>query len=224
MAAAARRESQLPSHQRAEPGSCHLVAANLPTSAVDKSDNALEIATEWIGSFNQAIANQNYAVIFNLFMEDSYWRDHLCLTWDFHTFKSSKRIAEFLKDAPKGCRIKAVSLDESTALRSPVAVGFDLDGNTGVQTFLQVENDIGTGVGLLRLVKQGTSWKALILYTCLRELRGYEEKRGKLRPLGLEHVGQPKLQNWHERRAAHEKYEATQPAVIIVGKQADKMM
>jgi len=100
------------SAQRCEPGSFPLRLANLP--AVDESslggiDPHKEV-TKWVANFNEAVKTN--PGIADLFLTESYWRDHLCLTWEFHTLHGPEKIVALLEEA-KECRIKEMTIDTS---------------------------------------------------------------------------------------------------------------
>jgi hypothetical protein len=74
----------IPSAERVEPGSFALHTANLPSLPKPESIDAKSVATAWVESFNKTISNPDLAGISKLFLAESYWRDHLCLSWDLH--------------------------------------------------------------------------------------------------------------------------------------------
>lgn len=209
----------VPSYNRVEPGSVNLPIADLsdvPTSEPVEIESA---AAEWTDAFNKVIQSGNYSELSDLFLEESYWRDHLGLAWDFHTLKGSKKIIEFLKDSKKGCRLKSIAIDKSSPFRAPHVSGFDGAGKIkGVETFLTTETDVGSGAGVVRLVQHGSKWKAFTLFTSIRELKGHGEAVASRRPQGVDHGGKPGRKNWQQRREAEANYENSEPAVLILGK------
>lgn len=141
------------------------------------------VAKAWIENFNASIQNGNIA---ENFLEESYWRDHLCLSWDFHCLQGSEKIKSFMKKS--GIRIKSLAIDTSSELRSPIASPLD-EGVIPVQTFLTVETDVGYGTGVVRLLQdQAGEWKAFTLYTCLTQLNGHGDLTGPRRPNGSCHI------------------------------------
>ncbi|PMD13504.1 dimethylaniline monooxygenase (N-oxide forming) [Hyaloscypha hepaticicola] len=205
----------IPSYQRVEPGSVNIPVEDLTkiqTAKPTDIDNATE---EWVSSFNKAIQSSDLAGLTDLFLPNAFWRDHLCLTWDFHTIKGTDKIHEFLK---QGCRLKNIAVDRSSDFRKPVVTGFDGQGKVqGVQTFLTTESDVGRGMGVARLVETEGKLKAFTLFTSMRELKGHEEATFGRRPEGVSHGEQPGRKNWQERRIADENYEDSEPAVLILG-------
>lgn len=216
--AAAPQSVVVPSCNRVEPGSVNLPIADLSAVPTSEPVDVESAATEWTNSFNKAIQSESYSGLSDLFLEESYWRDHLGLAWDFHTLKGPKTIIAFLKNSEKGCRLKSIAIDKSSPFRAPHVSGFDGAGKIkGVETFLITETDVGGGMGLARLVRQGGKWKAFTLFTSMRELKGHEESVASRRPQGVDHGGKPGRKNWLERRVADTNYESVEPAVLILG-------
>lgn len=89
--------------------------------------------------------------------------------------------------------------------------------------FLEIETDVGTGKGLVRLLHEVESqkWKAFTLYTALYELRGHAETVRHRRHSGFIYrfPGAPtEFHNWREMRIAQENFKASlEPTVLIIG-------
>lgn len=115
----------VPSYNRVEPGSVNLAIPDLSSIQVVKPENFEQASEEWVDSFNKAISSSNFKAFDDLFLPQAYWRDHFCLSWDFHTFQGPAKMREFLS---AGCRLKSVAIDRSTAFRSPTITGFDGQG------------------------------------------------------------------------------------------------
>lgn len=212
----------VPSSERVEPGSFPLRPATLPIESPPPTD-ANSIAESWAGSFNKVLRTLQLASISDLFLPESYWRDQLCLAWDFHCLQGPEKIISLLRKSENGCRLKSVSLDKSTAFRSPTALSFGSDGKVHiVQAFLTLETDVGHGRGIVRLVHDSGSWKAFTLYTFLEGLKGFEETVGRRRPNGVEHGEHVSRKNWLDRRKAEENFEdGEEPTVLILGERTN---
>lgn len=177
------------SHNRIEPGSFPLPIQPLPTSNNTKSENPKATVETWVTSFNTSLGNNDIEGLTNHFLaSDSYWRDQLCLSWDFHTLQGREKISSFLEGG-KGkegkVRITKVEIDESSAIHQ--ARNGSIGPLSTVASFLKVETDVGNGGGVVNLVfdEARKEWKAFTLFTFLKELRGYEEKTGERRAYGL---------------------------------------
>ncbi len=211
---------QIPSYNRVEPGSSHLVAAAYPKSDAPPKADVHNIATEWVDSLNKALRSQDYEAINRLFLSESCWRDQLGLSWDYHTFNGPEKIISFLKSSPHGSRIKSIQVDDSSTLHSPNISAADFNGKVnGVMSFLTIETDVGRGPGIVRLMQdKDGKWKAFTLFTAMHELKGHEETVRGNRPHGVVHGGNPGRKNWQERRTATENFEGgAEPTVLILG-------
>ena len=206
---------QVPSSDRVEPGSFPLQLATLPSSSPAPRD-ASSVAESWVASFNKVLGRPELANISEVFLPESYWRDQLCLSWDFHCLQGPGKIASLINNSKDGCRISSVSLDKSTELRSPVVS--TLGEAPVIQTFLTIETDVGYGKGVVKLANDSGTWKAFTLFTFLERLRGHEEVTGKKRPNGVEHGEHTSRKNWLDRRNAEEEFEGgEEPSVLIIG-------
>lgn len=116
-----------------------------------------------------------------------------------------------------------MSVDGSDSDKKPKVVPIDHNGNVyGIQVFIEIETDVGTGKGLVRLLHEVESQKkAFTLYTALYELRGHAETVKHRRhpgfvykPPGVSTV----FHNWRETRIAQENFHASlEPTVLIIG-------
>ena len=208
---------EVPSSDRVEPGSFTLRLATLPPVSQRPSDPN-SAAESWVASFNKVLGNPEPESVFEVFLLESYWRDQLCLSWDFHCLQGPENIAPLLRQSNGGSRLRSVSLDKSTAIRSPQATSFGGDIHA-VQAFLTVETDVGHGRGVVKLVRDDSGWKAYTLFTFLEELNGYKEVTGRKRPNGVAHGEQISRKNWLDRRNAEQDFEGDEePTVLVVGK------
>ncbi|KAL2757249.1 hypothetical protein ACRALDRAFT_1054600 [Sodiomyces alcalophilus JCM 7366] len=209
------------------PGSVNIPLAELPVSSSAKvnGDGAdpNQVANTIVESINRALSEAKYNDLSELFAEDSYWRDHLVLTWNFRTIHRRKHIRTFLEDCANttegGFRLKRVAVDRSNSVREPKMSVVDFSGTAPcLVVFLSLDTSLGTGEGVIRLVSHGGSWKIYTLYTSLRELRGHEEAIFGRRAKGVDHGDKPGRKNWIECRQEESQWEnGKQPAVIILG-------
>ncbi|KAH7232053.1 hypothetical protein FSOLCH5_008726 [Fusarium solani] len=220
MAAAA---IDVPSYMRTVPGSINIPVAKFPApSKTPASSDPQEVAAALVENINQAVQKHDYPALARLFTDDGYWRDHLALSWVFRTVQGPSAILDFLKSAAgskDGFRLKSISIDNNSAVRSPKTIPIDGPATVfGVQFFFTIETALGTGQGLARAVEHNGEWKIFTLYTRLQEFKGYEESINEHRPKGVEHGGKPGRKNWAQRRAAAANFEdGSEPAVLIIG-------
>jgi hypothetical protein len=73
-----------PSACRLEPGSHSLVAATLPVAKVDAEVDPAAVVREWLGRFQDVLDGGGFEKgLAGLFLREAYWRDQLCLSWDY---------------------------------------------------------------------------------------------------------------------------------------------
>jgi hypothetical protein len=84
MATAAVAVPVIPSASRVEPGSHSLLAATLPVADVEKDIDANKVVAEWLGRFQDVLASGDFQNgLPKLFLKEAYWRDQLCLSWNY---------------------------------------------------------------------------------------------------------------------------------------------
>jgi hypothetical protein len=214
-----------PSSERVVPGSTNLPPAPWPATAVSTTVDTDAIAQRTIAAFNDALTKKDYDAVATLFFPDNdasgataFWRDHLALSWELRTLKGREKIKEFLAASQAG--VVKLEVDDSSAMRRPQVANFRPKGDVkGVQFFVRFESAVGVGRGLVRLVEvEGGEWKIWTLFTTLEELKGFEERKGARREVGVQHGGLIGRRNWAERRRDEGEFEGTEPQVLIIGR------
>ncbi|KAI0155458.1 dimethylaniline monooxygenase (N-oxide forming) [Pestalotiopsis sp. NC0098] len=200
------------SDERLEPGSINILPAKYPGSIATGDSSPHDAATIIIDEFNKTLAAKDYSSLSNLFTDQSYWRDHLCLTWDLRTLHGPVKILDVIQNE---CRVTEVSLDSALPHTVPQTSPIDVAGkfNT-IHFFILISTTIGKGRGFVRLTQLNGEWKILTLFTTLKSLYDVDEPRGSHRPYGKER-GTSK--NWLEKRNAEKNFEDDEPAVLIIG-------
>ncbi|KAK5072723.1 hypothetical protein LTR64_004804 [Lithohypha guttulata] len=208
----------VPHFNRSEPGSVNLALATFPKATKEKPEDVDNIAQTLIDKFNAALSSQDTQAILDLFLEDCYWRDHLGLSWNFHTLKGKEKMSDFLGAETKG--LKKLTINRSTAFRAPHYGALDGAGNiNGVEFFVDFEAEKGIGNGLCRILEETAGmWKIFSLFTTLKELKDIKETTYHNRPEGVAHGENKNRENWLDRRNKDLNYEnGKEPAVLIVG-------
>ncbi|KAF2204248.1 FAD/NAD(P)-binding domain-containing protein [Delitschia confertaspora ATCC 74209] len=181
-------------------------SATYPDTDPTPPSDASTIAHEWVTSFNQQVLSApNYACVSHLFFDESYWRDHLCLSWDFHTFHGVQNITSMLEHSlnAKACMLISIAIDGTAPSREPKLAKLDSNGEIlCIQAMLDLKTKVGGGRGVVRLLKDSKDslWKAYTLYTSLQSLDGHAESTKFNRPSGVE-----------------KRKEGSEPAVLIIG-------
>ena len=175
-------------------------------------------ATKWTDSFRTLIQTFNKDNLADCFLEESYWRDQLCLSWDLRTLHGKDKYFSVVSEAGS-FRIKSIALDTSSEIRLPAVTALIPGGEIDIVTaFLKVETIFGTGVGLVRLVPDNNKWKAFTLFTSLRELHGHPERTGAARPYSLQGEFNGDGRSWQEQRLkADELATEKHLPVLIIG-------
>lgn len=202
-------------------------SVNLPLAKYPAAATALDpqkTAEAVLESINSALSKKDYAGLSKLFLDDGYWRDHLALTWEFHTKQGPAAIESLLQEASKsrdGFRVTKLTLDDDSKTRKPTHVKIDGNGTVDVvQFYFTWEGAVGTGEGIVRVGSDGGSgWKIYTLYTLLKELKGFEEPLYGRRPQGVSHGQHPGRKNWKERREDEVNFanDDDQPVVMVIG-------
>jgi thioredoxin reductase len=208
-------DASIPSSERPEYGSVNVPLGEYPETSKNESVDASTVADEIVAKLNHALLKKDHTAIANLFLQDkSYWRDHLALTWDFHTAKGSDNIKKLLENAK--VQLTKIGLDKSSPFRAPKFGPIDAWGDVkGISFFIKFETDIGRGEGVVNVAEKDGQWKLFTVYTALQELKSYEEPIGHRRTRGVKHGGDPLRKNWKERRDAEK--EEIDPKVLIIG-------
>ncbi|KAF8629326.1 hypothetical protein AX15_003509 [Amanita polypyramis BW_CC] len=180
--------------------------ANLNATVPDDID-ASKVASEWLNVLSAAIESNNAEKAASLFVEDSWWRDMLALTWDFRTFRGTSAIKAFLQDRISSARPRAFKLRQDfLGLQRPYE---DL---AWINAFFDFETETGIGFGIFRLVPTANGdWKAHTVFTNLEDLKGFPEKIGALRN------PEPNHGPWEEDRNREREFEKSDPVVLIIG-------
>lgn len=186
-----------------------------PKDTTTTSVDADEIATKVIGTLKLALDRGDNAAVARLFIDNGYWRDHLCLTWDLRTMKGTSKIQEFLDN---GHHLQNIDVDRSSPDRSPKLTALDPNETVmGVQFFTKVTTQHGSGRGLINIVDDSGDWKIFTCFTTLTELTGFEEAIGRNRPKGVQHGAMPSRKNWLDRRKDELDFQDHDPEVLIIG-------
>ena len=165
---------------------------------------ATQWVKDWLAKFDAALTRADIGAALALFADESYWRDLVAFTWNIKTLEGKKAIAAMLDANLTRVQPGSWLIDGEASVA---------DGVTDV--WLTFETAIARGRGRLRL-KDGKCWTLL---TAMRELKGFEEKRGETRELGTEHGVVKDRRSWIERKAQEEAALGTsvQPYCLIVG-------
>ena len=206
---------QLQSRERVEPGSHDIALGEFPSTCSTIPENPDSIASEAVEQLNRSLSAKDNAGVASLFIENSYWRDHLCHSWDFHTIKGNQAISVFTTGPTVPSKIE---IDRSSALKAPHVGPIDAFGEVnGIEFFIKITTQNGHGNGVVRLAEDSGKWKFFTVFATLVGATGIDEATGPNRPAGAQHGEQQGRNNWKDRRIDEANFEKKDPAVLIVG-------
>ncbi|WP_119166599.1 NAD(P)/FAD-dependent oxidoreductase [Algihabitans albus] len=159
-----------------------------------------------LGDLDAALTEGDVEAAAALFEPQGYWRDLVAFTWNVRTLQGREEIAEMLR----------AQLADIVPRGWSMTPGEDAeDGGGFLQAWIDFETGTGRGHGHIR-IRDGKIWTLL---TTLKELKGYEERRGPSRPKGVAHGADRARKSWAEQRAEEDAKlgRETQPYVVIVG-------
>ncbi|TGR37977.1 NAD(P)/FAD-dependent oxidoreductase, partial [Mesorhizobium sp. M1C.F.Ca.ET.195.01.1.1] len=84
-----------------------------------------------------------------------------------------------------------------------------------IEAWFTFETAVATGQGIMRL----SDGRCRTLFTAMTDLRGFEERKGPARPLGVRHKADPERETWSEARAreTRELGVSEQPYCLVIG-------
>lgn len=214
---------QAPASNHILPASHSLLSASLPQGFSGDISEPKEVVTRWLVSLNEKIkSGLEEPDLSSVFLEDAFWRDLLCLSWDFRTLHGHSQITNYMKSFTATSRTLSFSLDTSTEHKEPALTPLDFDGSVNcLQAWLDIETDLGKGKGIVQLAPDFSdqqTCKAFTLLTTLQELKGHEESIQGRRPTGVRDAQDQGSANWKDIRIAEQNFEeGRQPAVLILG-------
>lgn len=161
-------------------------------------------AADWLDGFSKALGKGDIDATTERFLDDCYWRDLLTFTWNIRTMEGKEAIAAMLKATLAGTAPTNWQLSGEASAH----------GDT-VEAWFTFETRLARGEGVMRL-RRG---RCRTLFTAMRELKGFEEKKGAARPRGVRHRADPDRETWSEtrRREQAELGSTVQPECLIIG-------
>jgi len=177
----------------------------MSTSTAELAPSTTRATVEnWLKEFDQALTKNDIDAAAELFEEDGFWRDMVSFTWNITTMEGRDAIRAMLSECATQVKPGHWQLEEE-----PV----EADGIT--DAWITFETGVCRGRGHLRL-RDG---KAFTLLTTMVELKGFEEKKGLQRPLGVFHGADKDRQTWAEARQSEQSRLGfgEQPYCVIIG-------
>jgi len=193
---------------------------------------ASTIASEWLTSFERACSTLTNATpndrdaaleqVASLFLANGWWRDALCLSWDYRTHEGTSNIKEFLSQNDRLAKagFSEFTIDSNSSLGGPLkktlpyekAIPLDI---VEFSFRFKVASPPGKARAMVRLSRtpeDEEEWKAYVLYTALESIDGYEPSDSP--PYG-HYEGHTKT--WEDVRAEEIASIESDPTVVVVG-------
>ena len=183
---------------------------------LDKTDDIAVATDNWLGQFEEALAQPDDGALKTLFHPDSYWRDVLALSWNIQTINGRDAILKTLPPlacsmAPSGFAIAPDRAAPRKVMRA---------GTNAIEAIFKFKTKVGRGSGIIRLIPDaddGNRLKAWTLLTELGELKGFEEQLGVQRPRGNAYSRDFRGPNWLDLRKQSAGYADRDPTVLVIG-------
>lgn len=173
-------------------------------------ESLTSIANDWLAKLERALATGDDAAPIEIFHAESHWRDVLALTWGISTVSGAQAIAAQLSKSV-GAKASGFKVDPHRTPPREVTRA----GTKCIEAIFRFETTIGRGSGILRLrPEDGKAWTLL---TALDELKGHEERVGRLRPSGHGYSRTFGGPTWSDLRQSARDYRDREPDVLVVG-------
>jgi cation diffusion facilitator CzcD-associated flavoprotein CzcO len=178
-----------------------------PTSELNDAA-ALEIAAEWLGGLEDALAAGSAEQLEALFVETATWRDFMAFSWDVSNRIGRDQLIPRLLDWSAAAHAGEFSLGDEVA---PVVA----EGN--IQAFFDFTTDERIDAGYVYLVPAGDGFAAAALQTQADGLQRFPERAGHNRPQGKIHGVVEGRSRWVNDRAEETAFEHSEPAAVVLG-------
>jgi len=171
------------------------------STTVSAPDQQLQ---HWLEQFQSATAGHDIQALLKLFGDECYWRDLVAFTWNIKTVQGKAELEAMLQ----------ANLARTAPTHWQLDGQVQPDGDV-IGAWLSFETALGRGKAHVRL-REG---RCLTFFTALRELKGFEEKKGRRRWRGTDHHYGPGRQTWQEMREAElaSLGHSRQPYCLIIG-------
>jgi putative flavoprotein involved in K+ transport len=171
---------------------------------------------DWLAQLETALGRPDDDPPTALFHADSYWRDVLAFTWHIVTLSGADAIGEELKSRSRRAQPSRFRIDPRRAAPRRVKRA----GTEAIEAIFQFETAEGRCSGVVRLTpdaEDGCRLKAWTLLTALAEIKGHEERLGRLGRQDKAYARDFRGPNWFDMRQAAAAYADRDPAVLVVG-------
>ena len=110
--------------------------------------SAEDMAKEWIGAFDAALAGGSEIALSELFVSDSHWRNLFGISWHFATFRGHRTLAREMLQRAADARARGFRIDTAALTpRHAVVAGREI-----IEAVICFDTAEGPGIGALRLL------------------------------------------------------------------------
>lgn len=178
------------------------------------NSSATEQASEWISSFNAALAKRDETALAEVLQPDSHWRNLGGISWPIRTFSGRDTITREL--CQRAAEVGAADFKIDFDLLAPREV--IVAEQAVIQAIIRFETVNGPGEGVVRLIspdRSGAPPKAWTLSTGPDMERICRARFEKHAPES--HARDFSEEDWSARRRADVTYSNREPDVLVVG-------
>ena len=173
---------------------------------------AEEIARQWIGAFDAALAGGSESALSALFESDSHWRNLFGISWHFATFSGRPTLCRELLRRARQVGARGFRIDTAALAPRRAAVA----GREVVEAIFAFDTVNGPGIGAIRLAPAaGGAAAAWTISTALDFDRICADRASRL--AGESHTRDFAASDWREQRQPKAACADRDPDVLIVG-------
>ena len=131
------------------------------------------IAKTWLENLQTKLSQDQLGDVSDLFIDDSWWRDIVGLSWNITTKRGTNEISQYLQSQAAKSGFGQFNVIGQGALQPRLS---DMGGLIWIESGFTFDTKAGTGRSIVRLANVGPlKWKAWIVHTTLDELKGFPE-------------------------------------------------
>jgi len=201
------------------PHTIHLPKFGKVVDPVKRSaPNPRAVAQEWISKLETVLASKDVSRLGSIMHEDCWWRDMLAFEWDLRTIHGLDQVKNYVGKNLEDAQLSKFKLHQTGQFAPSIAK--PIEGLEWVESMFDFQSKTGRGSGMLRIVQGADGvWKGYMIYTVLKELKGFEEKAGFRRGHGGNNslLGGAIKGNWLDRRQRKADFLDDEPQVVIIG-------
>jgi hypothetical protein len=131
------------------------------------------ITKTWFENLQTKLSQDQLGDISDLFIDDSWWRDIVGLSWNITTKHGTKEISQYLQSQASKSGFGQFNSIDQGALQPRLS---DMGGLIWIESGFTFDTKAGIGRGIVRLANVGPlQWKAWIVHMTLDKLKGFPE-------------------------------------------------